>query len=68
MGFGFKKLDTHILIDLLVGHLSPREDKLIRKHEWAISDIVLWEIFKLNQLKRIEIDLNDSEIKNFLMD
>ncbi len=58
-------LDTHIVIDILVGHLSPKEEKLISSSSWAISDIVLWEIFKLNQMGRIEIDLEDIEIKNF---
>ena len=59
-------LDTHILVDIMVGHLTPAEDKLIRKNDWCISDIVLWELFKLNQLGRIEIDLTDSEIQRFL--
>lgn len=58
-------LDTHILIDLMIGHLNPKEDKLVRQQNWCISDIVLWEIFKLNQLGRIEIDLNHPEIRQF---
>lgn len=59
-------LDTHILIDLMIGHLSPKEDKLIRANEWMISDIVLWEIFKLNSLKRIEIDLESYDFQRLL--
>jgi PIN domain nuclease of toxin-antitoxin system len=59
-------LDTHILVDIMVGHLSPKEEKLIRSHSWAISDIVLWELHKLNQLGRIDFDFSNKEIKNFL--
>lgn len=59
-------LDTHILIDMMIGHLSPKEDQLIRKSPWCISDIVLWEIFKLIQLKRIEVDLTTREFQVFL--
>ena len=58
-------LDTHIVIDLMIGHLSLKEENLLKKNEWCISDIVLWEIFKLNKLGRIEINLNDYEINRF---
>lgn len=58
-------LDTHIVIDILVGHLGPKEEKLLRNDSWCISDIVLWELFKLKQLGRIEIDLFDPEIRSF---
>jgi PIN domain nuclease of toxin-antitoxin system len=59
-------LDTHILIDIMIGHLTPKEEKLIRNNPWSISSIVLWELHKLNQIGRIEIDLQDREIKKFL--
>ena len=63
---GMLNLDTHILIDLMAGHLSPKEEKVLRKHSWCISDIVLWELHKLNQLKRIELDFKDKELRKFL--
>ena len=63
---GMLNLDTHILIDLMIGHLSKSELAKLKTHDWCISDIVLWELFKLNQLGRIEMDFNDPEIRNFL--
>ena len=61
-------LDTHILIDFVRDGLSPRELKLIEKHqdELVISDIVLWEIAKLKSKKRIEIDLKSQKFQKIL--
>ncbi len=59
-------LDTHILIDLMIGHVSKTELAKLQAHEWCISDIVLWELFKLNQIGRIEMDFTDSDIRLFL--
>jgi len=59
-------LDTHILIYGLAGELSSHEQKLLMKHQWGISDIVLWELAKLSQLGRIELDLDDREISKAL--
>src|SRR3989442_1061155 len=50
-------LDTHILIHALNGNLTARETKLLSAEPWSISAIVLWELAKLAQLKRIEVDL-----------
>jgi PIN domain nuclease of toxin-antitoxin system len=52
-------LDTHVLLYAVTGALTPAEGKLLRSHPWSISAIVLWEIAKLAQLGRIEIDLDD---------
>lgn len=54
-------LDTHILLFALDGSLTPAERKLLGSHPWGISAIVLWEIAKLAELKRIGIDLNSVE-------
>ena len=51
-------LDTHILIYLLNGSLTPREHQLVVQQPLAISDIVLWELAKLIQLGRIGLNLN----------
>ena len=56
-------LDTHIIIHALNGELTPKERKLLETEEWGISDIVLWEITKLSQLKRISIDMNDRVVE-----
>lgn len=55
-------LDTHIVIDSLRGNLTEREKRLLATHPWSICPIVLWEISKLSQLKRIEFDLDDKEL------
>lgn len=57
-------LDTHIVLNSLRGNLDEREKKLLATHPWSISCIVLWEIAKLSQLKRIEFDLDNKELIN----
>ncbi|MBI4411120.1 MAG: PIN domain-containing protein [Deltaproteobacteria bacterium] len=52
-------LDTHILIHAVEGNLKPGEEDLLARHQWGISGIVLWEIAKLVQKKKIEFDLED---------
>jgi PIN domain nuclease of toxin-antitoxin system len=59
-------LDTHILIHALAGTITPRERKVLAGDEWGISAIVIWEIGKLAQLGRIEIDLDDSSLTRLL--
>jgi len=55
-------LDTHILILALTDELRPKEKALLSREQWGISAIVLWEIAKLRQLGRIEVDLEDPRI------
>ena len=55
-------LDTHILIYALSGDLRPREKTVLSENIWSISAIVLWEIAKLVELGRIELDLDDPEV------
>jgi PIN domain nuclease of toxin-antitoxin system len=59
-------LDTHILIHAMTGEITPREGRLLRADRWGISAVVLWELGKLAQLERIEVDLDDPEIDRFL--
>jgi PIN domain nuclease of toxin-antitoxin system len=54
-------LDTHILIHALEGSLTRRERALLSSAPWSISAIVLWEIAKLVQRKRISVDLDSAE-------
>jgi PIN domain nuclease of toxin-antitoxin system len=52
-------LDTHILINALTGHLTPPEEKLLKRDpEWCVSGIVLWEIHMLYQRGRIKFGLD----------
>lgn len=54
-------LDTHIVIDGLLGRLRPREARIIRRSPAGISGIVLWEISRLRQKGRITLSLDDPE-------
>lgn len=55
-------LDTHILLYALAGDLSRREVALLSRDTWSISAIVIWEINKLAELGRIELDLDHPEL------
>lgn len=55
-------LDTHMLIYALRGDLRPRERRLLSGDSWGVAAIVLWELAKLTQLGRIEVDLDDPEV------
>lgn len=59
-------LDTHILIWAMSGQVKATEASLLRSNRWGISDIVLWEMAKLVQLGRVEMDLNDADVERFL--
>ncbi|MBI3073183.1 MAG: PIN domain-containing protein [Deltaproteobacteria bacterium] len=56
-------LDTHIVLHALSGTLTSREKRLLSGSPWGISDIVLWEIAKLVELGRVELDLDDQEVR-----
>src|SRR5207249_11721593 len=55
-----------MLLEAVAGRLSPSEARLLRSDRWSISAIVLWEIAKLAQLRRIEVDLDDAEVTRTL--
>lgn len=59
-------LDTHILLFALSGDLTASERRLLAGDEWSISGIVIWEIAKLSQLGRIQIDLDVPEMTRLL--
>ena len=59
-------LDTNILIEGLLGNLTRRERELLEDEDIAISDIVLWEISKLVQNKRISLDIDSTEFRRLL--
>jgi len=63
---GMLNLDTHILIHALAGNITPRERKLLTNDEWGISAIVIWEISKLAQLGRIQLDIDDPALTRLL--
>ena len=59
-------LDTHVLLHAVVGTLKPAETRLLTSNRWSMSAIVLWEIAKLSQLGRIQVDLEDPEVVRVL--
>lgn len=59
-------LDTHVLLYALSDELKAAEEKLLRGDTWSISAIVLWEITKLAQLDRIELDIDTAEVRSTL--
>ena len=59
-------LDTHILIFALCDNLTKKEKTILAKEPWSISSIVIWEITKLSQLNRIELDIDAPELSLIL--
>jgi PIN domain nuclease of toxin-antitoxin system len=59
-------LDTHVLLYALTDELTAGERALLSNETWSISAIVLWEIAKLSELGRIELDLDDAELARTL--
>jgi PIN domain nuclease of toxin-antitoxin system len=59
-------LDTHILIFALSGSVTEKERRVLAADTWSISAIVLWELAKLRQLGRIELDIDAPETVRIL--
>ena len=59
-------VDTHVLLHAVAGSLQPRETRMLSADRWSISAIVLWEVAKLAQLGRIDIDLDDADVVRVL--
>jgi PIN domain nuclease of toxin-antitoxin system len=55
-------LDTHLLVCALTGEVTARERRLLAGNAWTISAIVPWELAKLVQLGRLEMDLEDPDL------
>lgn len=55
-------LDTHVLVFALSGDVTGRERRLLTQESWSISAIVLWELAKLVQLGRLDMDLDSAEV------
>lgn len=55
-------LDTHVLVFALAGSVTRSERRVLEAESWSVSAIVLWELAKLTQLGRIDLDLDDADI------
>jgi len=56
-------LHTHILVALFLGNVSQEEYGCAAHQRLAISDIVLWEIAKLMQKRRLAFDADGPEFQ-----
>lgn len=59
-------LDTHLLVFALAGTVTDKERRILAANPWSISAIVLWELAKLSQLRRIDLDLGDRAVVRLL--
>lgn len=59
-------LDTHMLVALFTGDLTTAERDCVLNQPWAISDIVLWELAKLTQKSRVQLNAESSRFRAFL--
>jgi PIN domain nuclease of toxin-antitoxin system len=59
-------LDTHLLVFALADSVTARERQLLGRNPWSVSAIVLWELAKLIQLGRLDLDLDDPEVTRAL--
>jgi PIN domain nuclease of toxin-antitoxin system len=59
-------LDTHILIHALTGQLTIKEREVLANDQWGISAIVIWELSKLAQLGRIDLDIDSADFARAL--
>ena len=55
-------LDTHVLVFALGGEVTARERRVLAANTWSISAIVFWELAKLVQIGKIDLDLDDAEV------
>jgi PIN domain nuclease of toxin-antitoxin system len=59
-------LDTHMIVHMLNGDLTPDEHRKMEQAELAFSDISLWELVKLVALGRLSLDLEGPEFRRLL--
>ncbi len=55
-------LDTHVLIFALRGDVTVKEYRVLAANSWSVSAIVFWELAKLVQLGRLDMDLENGEV------
>lgn len=55
-------LDTHVLVFALAGEVTAKERGVLAANPWSVSAIVFWELAKLVQLGRLDMDLEAGEV------
>ena len=59
-------LDTHMVVFAVADELRASERSLLEREPWSISAIVLWELAKLVQLDRIDLELDNPTVSRVL--
>ena len=59
-------LDTHIVIFAVTDRLRPREQALLEQEPWSVSAMVFWELGKLRQLGRLNLELESPAVARVL--
>ena len=59
-------LDTHMLVALVTGDVSPAELACVVNQPLAISDIVLWELAILVRKRPVENGLREPRVPNMV--
>lgn len=59
-------LDTNMVVRAFQSELTAHERRVLGEDRWGISAIVFWELAKLSQLRRIDVDLDDPEFSRNL--
>ena len=59
-------LDTHMLVALIAGDVTPAELACTINQPLAISDIVLWELAMLVRKNWVKMDLDSTEFRTWL--
>jgi PIN domain nuclease of toxin-antitoxin system len=59
-------LDTHMLVFSMSGNVTQRERAILSGDTWSMSAIVFWELAKLVQLGRLDLDLDDPDVTRTL--
>src|SRR5437868_717394 len=60
-------LDTHLMVFALEGTVTPRERRVLAGNTWSMSAIVLWELAKLAQLRRLIVFVAADRIGQVLL-
>ena len=58
-------LDTVIVLQSLKDDLKPHEKRVLENSQWAVADIVYWEIAKLVQGGKVMVDLASPSLLAF---
>lgn len=59
-------LDTNILVAAIRNDLTDEEHRVLAGSEWSVCPIVFWELAKLAQKGKLDLDLDDPHLVRLL--